>query len=161
MSTKMSRREFLKFLAYGAGGTVLVSCAPVQNVEVEVTRVVAGTPVVEKVVVTATPEPTTAPAAVADVLGTFPRRETLIARILTGRVGTPDNFNLHVGWKWQDRGIQNLADEPLWSVDFASGNIINGLADGDAKYNTDFTECTVKLRKGVAWNDGQPFTAAD
>ena len=108
--------------------------------------------------------PTPAPVVqeeVADVLGTFPRRETLIARILTGRVGSPDNFNLHVGWKWQDRGIQNLADEPLWSVDFATGNIINGLADGDPKYNADFTECTVPLRQGVAWNDGEPFTAAD
>jgi peptide/nickel transport system substrate-binding protein len=129
--------------------------------QVEVTRVVEvkGTPQVQ--VVTATPEPTKPLAAVADVLGTFPRRETVIARILTGRVGSPDNFNLHVGWKWQDRGIQNLADEPLWSVDFATGNIINGLADGDAKYNADFTECTVTLRKGVAWNDGEPFTAAD
>ena len=70
-------------------------------------------------------------------------------------------MNLWVGWKWQDRGLQNLADEPLWSVDFATGNIINGLADGDAKYNADFTECTIPLRKGVAWNDGEPFTAAD
>jgi peptide/nickel transport system substrate-binding protein len=162
MSKRMSRREFLKFLAYSAGGTVLVSCSsPGQNVEVEVTRVVAGTPVVEKVVVTATPEPTMAPAAVADVMGTFPRRETLIVRQLTGRVGSPDNMNLWVGWKWQDRGLQNLADEPLWSVDFATGKIVNGLADGDAKYNADFTECTVPLRKGVAWNDGKPFTAAD
>jgi len=29
--------------------------------------------------------------------GTFPRSETLIARQLTGRVGTPDNFNQWVG----------------------------------------------------------------
>ena len=75
MSKKMSRREFLKFLAASAGGVVLVSCGPAptpQSVEVEVTRVVAGTPVVEKVVVTATPEATMAPAAVADVLGTSP-----------------------------------------------------------------------------------------
>lgn len=161
MSKKMNRRDFLKFLAYSAGGTVLVSCTSGQNVEVEVTRVVAGTPVVEKVVVTATPEPTMAPEAVADVMGTFPRRETLIVRQLTGRVGSPDNMNLWVGWKWQDRGLQNLADEPLWSVDFATGDIINGLAEGDAKYNADFTECTIPLRKGVAWNDGEPFTAAD
>jgi peptide/nickel transport system substrate-binding protein len=158
MTKKMSRRQFLKFLAAGAGGAVLVSCgAPGTPQPIEITRIVEG----KTVVVTATPEPTTPPEAVADVLGTFPRRETLIARILTGRVGTPDNFNLHVGWKWQDRGIQNLADEPLWSVDFATGKIINGLADGDAKYNTDFTECTIPLRKGVAWNDGEPFTAAD
>src|SRR5690606_22058057 len=93
--------------------------------------------------------------------GTFPREETLIARQLTGRVGTPDNFNQWVGWKWQDRGIQNLADEPLWSVDFATGKIINGVADGDASYSEDFSTVTIPLRQGVAWSDGEPFTAAD
>jgi peptide/nickel transport system substrate-binding protein len=111
--------------------------------------------------VTATPEPPKPQEAVADVLGTFPRREPLIARQLTGRVGSPDNFNQWVGWKWQDRGMQNLADEPLWSVDFATGEIINGAADGDPKYNDDFTTLTVPLRQGVAWSDGEPFTAAD
>ena len=85
----------------------------------------------------------------------------MIARILAGRVGTPDDFNQWVGWKWQDRGIQNLADEPFWSVDFATGKIINGVADGDPKYNSDFTSLTVTLRKGVTWSDGEPFTAAD
>ena len=93
--------------------------------------------------------------------GTFPRSETLIARQLTGRVGTPDNFNQWVGWKWQDRGIQNLADESLWSVDFATGNIINGSAKGDPTYNDDFTSLTIPLREGVTWSDGEPFTAAD
>ena len=94
-------------------------------------------------------------------LGDLPRNETLIADILTGRVGTPTNFNNWVGWKWRDRGMQNLANEPLWSVDFATGEIINGLADGDPKYNEDFTALTIPLRQGVTWSDGQPFTADD
>jgi peptide/nickel transport system substrate-binding protein len=102
-----------------------------------------------------------AKVALAQIGGTFPRNETLIARILTGRVGTPDNFNLWSGWRNQDRGIQNLADEPLWSVDFATGEIINGLASGDPSYNDDFTSLTIPLREGVAWADGVPFTAAD
>jgi len=157
----------------------IAACGPtaepeVVEVPVEVTRVVVETQVVEgapvevtkivkeevQVVVTATPEPVVKEEAPA-VLGTFPRSETLIARILTGRVGSPDNFNWWVGWKWQDRGIQNLAAEPLWSVDFATGNIINGLASGDPSYNEDFTELTIPLREGVAWSDGEPFTAAD
>ena len=70
-------------------------------------------------------------------------------------------MNLWVGWKNQDRGLQNLADEPLWSVDFATGQIIPGLADGDPTYNADFTSVTIPLRQGVTWNDGQPFTADD
>ena len=152
MSRKVSRRDFTKLVTVGTGGIVLGSCAPREVTVIQTQEVIKE--------VTPTPKPVVQ-EAVADVLGTFPRRETVIARQLTGRVGTPDNFNLHVGWKWQDRGIQNLADEPFWSVDFATGNIINGLADGDAKYNADFTECTIPLRKGILWNDGEPFTAAD
>jgi len=94
-------------------------------------------------------------------LGDLPRNETLIADILTGRVGSPSNFNNWVGWKWRDRGMQNLANEPLWSVDFATGEIIPGLAAGDPVYNEDFTQVTIPLREGVMWDDGQPFTAAD
>jgi peptide/nickel transport system substrate-binding protein len=150
---------------------LLAGCAPaapVPQAPVEVTRVVVETQIVEgksvevvkEVVVTATPEPVQKSAAPA-VLGELPRNETLIADILTGRVGSPGNFNEWVGWKWRDRGMQTLANEPLWSVDFATGEIINGLADGDPKYNEDFTELTIPLRKGVAWDDGTPFSSAD
>jgi peptide/nickel transport system substrate-binding protein len=57
-----------------------------------------------------------------------------------------------VGWKWRDRGMQNLANEPLWSVDFATGEIIPGLATGDPDYNDDFTQVTIPLREGVMWS---------
>jgi peptide/nickel transport system substrate-binding protein len=116
--------------------------------------------VTQEVVVTATPEPVQKSEAPA-VFGELQRDETLISDILTGRVGSPGNFNEWVGWKSRDRGMQTLANEPLWSVDFATGEIINGLADGDPKYNEDFTEVTIPLRQGVAWDDGTPFTSAD
>jgi len=189
MSKKMNRRDFLKIATLGTAGVALSSCAEKvvektvivekagQTVKETVIVEKAGETVKETVVVEKAGQtvketvevikevtPTPAPVvqeAVEDIQGVFPRRETVIARQLTGRVGSPDDMNLWVGWKWQDRGLQNLADEPLWSVDFATGNIINGLADGDAKYNADFTECTIPLRKGVAWNDGEPFSAAD
>jgi peptide/nickel transport system substrate-binding protein len=93
--------------------------------------------------------------------GALPRNETLIVDILTGRVGSPGNFNEWVGWKWRDRGTQTLANEPLWSVDFATGEIVNGLAAGDPVYSNDFTRLEIPLREGVAWDDGTPFTAAD
>ena len=167
---KLTRREFLRNAAVFTTAMVATACttpAPQvvtekEEVPIEVTRIVevGGETVVEQVVVTATPEPVQKEEAPA-VLGTFPRSETLIARILTGRVGTPDNFNWWVGWKSSDRGLQNVATEALWTVDFATGDIINGLADGDPTYNADFTECTIPLRKGVAWSDGEPFTAAD
>ncbi|MFN2140140.1 MAG: ABC transporter substrate-binding protein [Candidatus Promineifilaceae bacterium] len=131
-----------------------------EGAEVEVTRVVTET-VVEEVVVEVPAEEAVEPLDAAPVLGELPRNETLIADILTGRVGSPSNFNEWVGWKWRDRGMQNLANEPLWSVDFATGEIINGLAAGDPIYNEDFTQVTIPLREGVTWDDGEPFTSAD
>jgi peptide/nickel transport system substrate-binding protein len=156
MSRKMNRRDFIKLLYAGTGGIVLASCGPAATPET--ITVIQTQEVIKEVTPTAQ---AAVQQAVADVMGTFPRRETLIVRGLTGRVGTPDNMNLWVGWKWQDRGLQNLADEPLWSVDFATGKIIPGLADGDPTYNADFTSLTIPLRQGVAWNDGEPFTADD
>ena len=161
---------------------VLVACSPepvevIREVEVEVTRVVTTTvieegesvevtrvvteTVVEEVVVEVTTEAEVESLDAPDVLGVLPRNETLIVDILTGRVGSPGNFNEWVGWKWRDRGMQNLANEPLWSVDFATGEVINGLAAGDPVYNEDFTQLEIPLREGIAWDDGTPFTSAD
>lgn len=144
---------------------LLASCAPATPEVVEVIKTVVveveGETVVETIVVQVTP--TSEPVEQVDageVLG-LPRNETLIADILTGRVGTPDNFNDWVGWKNRDRGIQQLAFEPLWTIDFATGEIINSMATGDPEYSEDFTEMTVHLREGVLWSDGQPFTSAD
>ena len=127
------------------GKTVIETVEVVKTVEVQVE-------------VTPVPEPR---AEAPPVLGTLPREQTLILGELTGRVGTPSNFNEWVGWKSRDRGMQQLANEPLWSIDFATGEIIPGLASGDPIYNADFTQVTIPLRQGVAWSDGTPFTSAD
>ena len=127
------------------GQTVIETVEVVKTVEVQVE-------------VTPTPEPR---EAAPPVLGNLPREQTLILGQLTGRVGTPSNFNEWVGWKSRDRGMQQLANEPLWSIDFATGEIIPGLASGDPVYNADFTQVTIPLREGVAWSDGTPFTSAD
>ncbi len=153
----MRSKSILLIASLLAALSLLVACGPTPTMApVEVTRIVQGTPIV----VTATPAPVTKEKA-PDVLGILPRSETLIAAQLTGRVANPDDFNEWVGWKWRDRGMQQLMNEPLWSVDFATGKIINGLADGDPVYNENFTQVTIPLRKGVTWSDGEPFTAAD
>ncbi|HEX3051700.1 MAG TPA: twin-arginine translocation signal domain-containing protein, partial [Aggregatilineaceae bacterium] len=103
MSRKMSRRDFMRLLTAGTGGIVLASCTPSTP---ETITVVETKEVIKEV--TATP-PSVVQEELADVLGTFPRRETLIADILTGRCGSPDNFNEWVGWKNRDRGMQTLA----------------------------------------------------
>jgi len=128
--------------------------------QVPVTVEVEKQVVVEKeVVVTATPLPT--PKKEAKVVMGFPRSETLFAQQLTGRSGTPDNFNEWVGWKNRDRGMAQLMNEPLWTIDYAVGEVINSLAAAAPEYNDDFTQMTVKLRKGVYWSDGVEFTADD
>lgn len=91
----------------------------------------------------------------------IPRNETLIAQWLTGRAANPGNFNIWATWVWNDRGIQNLLLEPLWCMEYAVGEVINALAAEPPIYNSDFTELTIKLRKGVYWSDGVPFTADD
>ena len=91
----------------------------------------------------------------------IPREETLIFDQLTGRVAMPNNFNEWAGWRWRDRGTAQLMNEPLWTVDYATGEIISGLATDLPIYNEDFTQMTVNLREGVYWSDGVPFTADD
>ncbi len=91
----------------------------------------------------------------------IPREETLIYDQLTGRTAMPNNFNEWAGWRWRDRGTAQLMNEPLWTVDYATGEIISGLAADLPIYNEDFTQMTVNLREGVYWSDGVPFTADD
>lgn len=91
----------------------------------------------------------------------IPREETLIFDQLTGRTAMPNNFNEWAGWRWRDRGTAQLMNEPLWTVDYATSEIIPGLAADLPVYNEDFTQMTVNLREGVYWSDGVPFTADD
>ncbi len=65
---------------------VLTACAPAPE---------AGAPAVE-----APAEGAPAADAPTSGLGDLPRNETLIADILTGRVGSPSNFNEWVGWNF-------------------------------------------------------------
>ena len=88
MSRKMSRRDFMKLLTAASGGVVLASCGPAATPET--VTVIQTQEVIKEVTPTAKP---VVQQAVADVLGTFPRRESMIIRQLTGRVGTPDNMN--------------------------------------------------------------------
>lgn len=92
----------------------------------------------------------------------IPREETLIANVLTGRVGSPSIFNVFTtSWRNADRGVQQLMLEPLWTMEPARGEVINSLAAEGAIYNEDFTQMTVKLRKGCYWSDGVEITADD
>ncbi len=91
-----------------------------------------------------------------------PREQTLIHDMLGSVVGTPDDFNTWVGWKWPHRGLHQYCLEPLWIAEPATGEILPLLAkEWPPLYNEDFTKMTIHLREGITWNDGVPFTADD
>ena len=73
----------------------------------------------------------------AQLTSDIPREETIIVDVLGGRVPSPSNFNVFRGTPGRglDRGIQQLMLEPLWCVDFATGEIINALASEGPTYN--------------------------
>jgi peptide/nickel transport system substrate-binding protein len=162
----VTRRDFIRLVGLGAAGT-LAACAtptpapaaPAAPQQVEVTRIVqvAGTPQVE--VITATPAPTVA-AEVVKVMG-FARSETVFAQQLTGTNATPTNFNYWAGWRQQDRGMQQVMNEPLWVDDFEAGKEIDALAAEPPTYSPDFKTLTIKLRQGMMWSDNTEITADD
>ena len=96
------------------------------------------------------------------VVGNIPREETLIVELAWGRATAASNFNAFITTAESlHRGIQQLMLEPLWMNEQALGEIINSLAAEGPKYNEDFTQMTIKLRKGCYWSDGVEITADD
>src|SRR5208283_6001456 len=52
------------------------------------------------------------------------------------------------------------ASEPLFWYNVFRNEMIPWLAEGFS-YNDDYTQLTLRIRRGAAWNDGVPFTARD
>ncbi|MFN3698921.1 MAG: ABC transporter substrate-binding protein, partial [Dictyoglomus sp.] len=97
----------------------------------------------------------------SQVLPTLPRSETLIVDALHGRLANPKDFNFWKPGVSVGNGTQQMLLDGLWYLDPQTGKIIYALAESDPIYNKDFTKMTVKLRKGIYWSDGKPFTADD
>ena len=101
-----------------------------------------------------------------EVAPDVPRNETLILENPEGKVTNPDQFNWWMsgsGGGWST-GLQQLAFDTLWYIDpdaGIDGPWDNALAAEKPIYNADFTQMTVKLRKGLFWSDGVEFTADD
>jgi peptide/nickel transport system substrate-binding protein len=136
--------------------TVLSACAPkevfvTKEVPVEVTTVVEVEKPVE-VVVTPTPVP---PGAEQ-----LARAETFILA-LSGRIADPTNLNIYApGVSRSGTGIHQVIYEYFFYQNLQTGEYIPWIAES-YEYNDDFTTITVKLRDGVEWSDGEPFTPED
>ncbi len=96
----------------------------------------------------------------------LPRNETLIINNPEAPASNPDTFNLWVAGSGaaNSNGLHQLVLDTLWFIDpdaGLDGSLYNELAVEPWQYNEDFTEMTVKLRDGITWSDGVPFTSAD
>ncbi len=144
----------------------------VVEVEKEVTRIVAGTPVFEKVVetkivekevvvekekvVTATPE---TKAKMTD-LGT-PRNDTLVVQTFDTKSPRPDLHNPLMDYDlW--RGFRELAWGYLWEIDTGTGERYPEVAaEMPEPLNDEYTKFRITLKEGIYWSDGVEFTADD
>ena len=105
-------------------------------------------------------------AVKAEDYTSLPRKETLIVENPEGTIKNPGWFNIWVnGGGGVSTGLQQLTMDTLWYIDPEQGlggsTWDNSLAADKPQYNADFTEMTVKLRKGIYWSDGVEFTADD
>lgn len=106
-----------------------------------------------------------APAYAQGSISDLPRKQTLIVENPEGTVKNAGWFNIWaVNAGGQSTGLHQLGMDTFWYIDPNSGVDgvwDNSLASEKPIYNADFTEMTVKLRKGIFWSDGVEFSAAD
>ena len=104
---------------------------------------------------------TTMPAAAAGPLQQASDRADTLKIAIGNRVQDPTNMNLYApGVSRSDTGLHQIVYEYLFYNNLQTGEFIPWLGES-FQYNDDYTSLSVKLRDGVTWNDGQPFTADD
>jgi peptide/nickel transport system substrate-binding protein len=92
-------------------------------------------------------------------LGQVPRERTLIYGFEGGPMPNPENANPYFS-PFISKGLHQSMIESLFYLNIIDGKLTPWLAES-VKYNPDFTQATIALRKGVEWSDGKPFTARD
>ncbi|MBM4456237.1 MAG: ABC transporter substrate-binding protein [Chloroflexi bacterium] len=107
-------------------------------------------------------EPTKAPAAppAKEDYTKAERKDTVIFDIDGGRVVTPDLWNPYTPGARRDHGYHQAMLEPLFMLNYQTGKIEPWLGESFTA-NDKLNEWTLKLRKGVTWSDGKPYTADD
>lgn len=157
---KISRRQFLRVSAVAGAGAVLAACkTPMPDETPVVTEKPADVePTATKPIPpTATPKAQPSPTAVVEKV--WPREGVQRNRSLNfgNGVGSVGIANVYGGQGAQQQGCMM---EALFFYAVLADKTTNWLAES-YEYNSDATELTVYLRKGIMWNDGVPFTAKD
>jgi len=105
----------------------------------------------------------TGSVVLAQDLRAVPRNRTLISQgwDFYNQVPSPTNFSPYAGVLLHQRNsLHYTVNEMLFYTNHNTNEIIPWQAESFT-YNPDFTEVTLKLRDGVTWSDGKPFTADD
>ena len=157
MHTLSSRIQFLIALVVILS-LLLAACAPAPAPAqpapaAEPTKVAAAEPTKAPAVA---PTKAAAPAASADE----ERRKTVIFDIDGGRINAPDQWNPYVPGSRKDHGYHQAMIEPLFMSNLLTGEMEPWLAES-MEPNQTLDVWTLKLRDGVKWSDGKPFTADD
>ena len=143
-------RKLLVLLSIMVVLTALSACTPVQVVEKEVT--------IEKVVEV----PSSAIVKVTGIAD-VPRNRTLIMAGLGGEhpggFTDVELFNPYVPGTSRS-GLYQAGSESLFYYNMIGDEFIPWMGES-FEYNSDSTEAIVKIREGVEWSDGEPFTAQD
>ena len=99
-------------------------------------------------------------AAAAQDLAEVPRERTLVTigwSAGSPTLSAPNNANWYSLGAELRNGIM-FVNEPLFTYNHFTGEHIPWIAES-YEYNDDYTSLTVKLRDGVTWSDGEPFSA--
>ena len=95
-------------------------------------------------------------------LPNVPREELLIVDNLAGRISNPMVFNPYQPSTILHQGLHNLVLDSLWDINTVTGKWFNVLAAAPPKpLDKSYKTWQIKLRQGITWSDGEPFTAAD
>ncbi len=151
---KIGRRDFLRLAGVTSAGVILSSCGPggmPTPTEEPAEPGEEGEPGVVE-------EPQEAPAGEAG------REDTLIIGFEGEPVQAPEMANPYTPGARINQGYHQAMIESLWYLNYQTGEAIPWLAAAplnELTWNEDYSEVEIPIRKGVAWSDGEPFTAED
>ena len=173
----MSRKFWYRLAAVLMIVVMVAGCrggAPAEPEEPTATPEIINPPVIKEDKATSTPKPTPVPEEpkapeepkevteefqVNGVTMPFNRSEAVVMDQTDFSVFDSFNPMIPNGLQFA-AGFWQISNEYLWYTNYATGEIVPMLAESH-EYNDDYTKLTIYIRKGVTWNDGEPFTAHD
>jgi peptide/nickel transport system substrate-binding protein len=172
----LSRRDFLRTSVMAAIGASLAACAqgteaPTPTISISIgpgaedkTKAATATPV--PVAATATPVPATPkpkveekPFVLNGVTLPFNRSQALVEQQVNFTIWSSFNFYIPNGSQYQNGTAQYLIEYDWYTV-YSVGEFRPWRVEG-FEYADNFQTLTMHIKKGITWNDGEPFTAGD